>query len=182
MRVGDAYTVFGAVHALHSRFGAADLQRDVTIEGYIVDTNLDRAPKCALHKTGIADPFGCRSEIPTFTIADESDDRSDMKIRVMGWASDFSNVFEAYVKYKSLAVVVAPSAPYIDTIWKVAVPYPLPAVGAKVRVTGRYASSFTLDSSGIEVDPDPGRGILTLTTCVTMELAPKPASFPQLRP
>jgi hypothetical protein len=82
----------------------------------------------------------------------------------------------------SVLAAVARTVLYIDTIWGVAVPYPLPAVGAKVRVTGRYASSFMLESSRVEVHPDPERGILTLRTCVTMELAPKPASFPQLGP
>lgn len=178
MRVGDAYTVYGALHALHSRFGAGELSKSITVVGYIVDTNLPRAPKCALHKTGIADPKGCSTEIPAFTVADAKTGAGEVKFRVMGWASNFPNVYEAYLKYKALTA--PPPSLYVDEIWGGSVPYPLPAVGAKVRIKGHYAFTFTKSSAGVEADPD--HGVFTLDECVTLEPAPRPASFPQLGP
>lgn len=180
LRDGDAYTVFGAIHALRSRFGAAELSKSITVVGYIVDTNLPRAPKCVLHKTGIADPKGCSSEIPAFTIADAKTGAGEVKFRVMGWASNFPNVYEAFLKYKTLTAAPPPSALYTDELWATTVPYPLPAVGAKVRIKGRYGFTFTKSSAGIEADPE--HGVFTLEEAVTLELAPRPASFPQLGP
>ena len=46
-------------------------------------------------------------------------------------------------------------------MWGVTVPFPLPAAGAKVRVIGRYARTFTRASSGIDVDRE--NGIITVT-------------------
>ncbi|CAN5669744.1 hypothetical protein BH09MYX1_BH09MYX1_36450 [soil metagenome] len=137
LHVGDAYTVYGALHTLRSRYGATAVKNAVTIVGFIVDTNLPRAPKCALHRTGIADPPGCTSSIPTFTIADARGDTSAVKIPVMGWASNFANVFEAYTLYKPLTA--APATLYSDGHWASLVPYPLPAVGAKVRLKGGHS-------------------------------------------
>ena len=57
-------------------------------------------------------------------------------------------------KYKSLKEVKDPAKDlYKDEIWNVTVPYPLPAVGAKVKVTGKYGYSFTKSSTGIVSDP-----------------------------
>ncbi len=106
--------------------------KEIAIVGYIVESNLAAAPACALHKTGQKDPEGCRAEIPTFAIADTKDARDERKIRVMGWASNWANVFEANRLYKDAKA--APAVMHKDAIWAVDVPYPLPAVGAKVRV------------------------------------------------
>jgi hypothetical protein len=156
-RVGDAYTVAGALHALSSRFGGAALAKDITIVGVIVDTNVARAPKCALHRTGVADPPGCVTEIPTFSIADAPGAPPAGRIPVMGWASNFAQVFEARLGYQAHP----PKKPYIDELWGVELPYPLPTVGAKVKVTGRYAVHFTRSSTGLVADPT--HGILTFT-------------------
>lgn len=164
-RVGGAFTVYGAVRAL-GRIDQSELARPVTIVGYIVDTNLGRAPRCALHRTGVADPPHCVTEIPTFSIADtKGAPAASPRIRVMGWASNFANVFEAS----------RTRGPYADELWGVQVPNPLPAVGAKVKVTGRYGVNFSRASSGIVSDP--ARGILTADRVETLEPAPAPAKL-----
>ncbi|MEO8876671.1 MAG: hypothetical protein ABI461_13855, partial [Polyangiaceae bacterium] len=49
---GDSYTVYGASHHLRSTIHFADVTaKEITIEGYIIDSNIERAPKCAVHKT-----------------------------------------------------------------------------------------------------------------------------------
>jgi hypothetical protein len=175
-KIGDAYTVHGAVHALRSRFESAELTKEVSVIGFIVDTNLPRVDKCALHKTGIADPPGCDTEIPSFTIADTKDATKGERIAVLGWASNFSKVFEAHLRYQKLSA--PPAQLYQDPIWAVDVPFPLPSVGAKVKVTGKYGFTFTKSSRGISADPK--NGIVTVRRVEYLEPAPAPAKFPQL--
>jgi len=67
-----------------------------------------------------------------------------------------------------------------DYLWAVDIPFPLPAVGAKVRVTGRYGAMFTRASTGVVVDDD--FGIITVDKVETLSPAARPASFPQLKP
>jgi hypothetical protein len=178
LRIGADYTVRGAVRALNARYGQDELKHPITIVGWIVDTNLSRAPRCAVHRRGIADPKGCTSEIPTFTLADAKDDKTGPRVRVMGWASNFSNVVEAYLIYRPLTS--PPTTLVQDAIWGGEIPYPIPAVGAKVRVTGRYGVNFTMSSQGLEADPV--MGILTVTSTATLERAPSPATLPGLSP
>jgi hypothetical protein len=175
VKVGDAYTVHGAVRALHDRFDTKPIAGDISIVGVIVDTNLARAPKCALHKTGIADPKGCVTEIPTFTIADDAADPNAPRIRAMGWASNFANVFTANATYDKLSAPPGPASAYRDELWAVVVPYPLPAVGAKVKVTGRYGVNFEKSSTGLSTDPE--MGLFTVRAVETLERAPKPAKL-----
>ena len=54
-----------------------------------------------------------------------------------------------------------------DAMWAVRVPWPLPAVGTKVKVTGRYAFTFTKSSTGISSDPRTG-----ILTYATLEIVP----------
>jgi hypothetical protein len=177
-KVGDSYTVFGAVHLLNvgASLGSADLGKELSIVGTIVDTNLGRAPRCALHKTGVRDPDGCVTEIPTFTLGDVKGSTAAPTIRVMGWASNFANVFDANAQYKNLTQ--RPAELYKDELWAVDVPFPLPSVGAKVKVIGRYGPSFTRSSAGMSTDPQ--YGIFTVSEVVYLEAAPEPAKFPQL--
>src|SRR5271154_2905199 len=59
-KVGDAYTVFGAIHDLKSRIHSSEITaKPVTIAGYIVDANYGTAPKCLQHPTGKKDPDNC---------------------------------------------------------------------------------------------------------------------------
>ncbi len=173
-RIGEAYTVYGAVRALAAIDAHETLARDIAIVGYIVDTNFSRAPKCALHHTGRADPPGCVTEIPTFTIADDKAAGADAKrIRVMGFASNFPNVFEALLKERA-----HDAQPYLDELWATELPRPLPSVSAKVKVTGRYGALFARASTGVVADPR--NGILTVNRVEYLEPAIAPASFPQL--
>src|SRR5579863_2638941 len=49
IRVGDAYSIYGAIHQLKSRYHSADVtSKDITIQGYIVDSNIPTAPACAV--------------------------------------------------------------------------------------------------------------------------------------
>jgi hypothetical protein len=174
IQVGGAYTVFGATHHLGSSLHVADVTgKPISIVGYIVSSNLASAPRCALHHTGIADPKGCVTPIPSFTIADGKGDSSGPTIAVMGWASNFANVFEAYEKYKKLSG--PPAQLYQDELWATGVPYPLPSVGAKVKVTGRYGVNFSRSSTGLTADPV--NGIMTVDAVEYLEPAPQPAKL-----
>lgn len=179
IKQGDAYTVYGAVHHLRSRIHGAEVtQKEITITGYITEYNLATAPECAVHKTGKKDPDGCVTEIPSFTIADTKDAKSDAKtphIKVMGWASNFANVFEAIEKYKNLKE--PPKELYKDELWAVDVPFPLPAPGAKVKVTGKYGVNFAKSSTGIAADPL--NGIMTFGKIEYLEPSTEPAALPK---
>lgn len=177
---GDSYTIYGAIHHLNSSIHAPEVNgKDITIMGYIVKSNMETVDKCAIHKTGKADPEGCKTEIPTFWI---SDVKGDMKqtIRVMGWASNFANVFDALEKYKTLKEVKDPEKDLVkDELWAVPIPFPLPAKDAKVKVTGKYGVNFGRSSTGVEADPV--NGIMNVTKIEYVEPSPEPASFPQLK-
>ncbi len=171
VKIGADYTVAGAVRRLQSRYHAADFANDVTLVGVIVATNLASAPACAIHRVGKRDPERCMSEIPSFTIADDA--QAAARIRVLGWASNFATVFEAITLAQS--VTSAPIRPYRDERWAVDVPTPLPAVGAKVRVHGRYGLTFTKSSTGMVADPE--SGVFTVTSVDTIVPATTPAKL-----
>ncbi len=186
IRVGDSYTIYGALHHLHSRIHGAEVtQKDISITGFIVDSNIPRAPDCAVHPTGKADPEGCKTEIPTFWIADNKGDKAAAKIPVMGWASNFANVYDAMKKYANLKeppkhatapdMAGKPGYLVLDELWAVDVPYPLPGVGAKVKVTGRYGVIFGKSSAGLVSEPS--TGVMTYTSLETLEPATEPAAF-----
>jgi hypothetical protein len=186
IRVGDSYSVYGAIHQLKSRYHSAEVTaKDISITGYIVDTNIPTAPACAVHATGKKDPDDCKTEIPTFWIADAKGDKSGQKIRVMGWASNFANVYDAMQKYKDLKEPPKPPPTpdqagkpgflVQDELWAVSIPYPLPAVGAKVKVTGRYGVIFGKSSAGLVSDP--ASGVVTYASIETLEPPTEPAAF-----
>ncbi len=174
-KLGDSYTVYGAVHLLNLgvTLGNKDLEKELSIVGYIVDTNLARAPACALHRVGVRDPADCVTEIPTFTLGDVKGSSAMPRIRAMGWASNFAHVFDANAYYKKLTQ--RPARLYQDSLWSTDVPYPLPSVGAKVKVTGTYGVAFTKSSAGVATDPQ--LGILTVREVVYLEAAPGPAKL-----
>ena len=186
IRVADSYTVYGAIHQLRSRIHSQEVtQKDISITGYIVDSNIPTAPECAVHATGKKDPDGCVTDIPTFWIADSKGDKGGAKIRVMGWASNFANVYDAMQKYKDAKdppkhaekpdMAGKPGYLAIDELWAVDIPYPLPAVGAKVKVTGRYGYTFGKSSAGLVSDP--ASGVMTYSQIDTMEPGSEPAAF-----
>lgn len=188
VKVGDAYTIHGASHHLRSRIHEQDVTKaPITITGYIVEENISNAPKCALHKIGKADPEDCPPagqppiEIPSFWIADEKGAGADKpRIRVLGWAKNYATVYEAFEKYKNLKEVKDPAKDLLqDEVWSVAVPYPLPAVGAKVKVTGKYGFVFSKASTGLVSDPI--NGVMTYEKMEVVEPAAEPVALKNLK-
>ncbi len=178
IKTGDgSYSVYGAIHQLRSLMHAKDVTANpITITGYIVDSNVPRAPDCAIHKTGKADPENCNAEIPSFYIADEKGNMKGLKIRVVGWARNFAVVYDAMVAYNKVKAGSQPTEKEVvnDDILNVPVPFPLPSVGAKVRITGSYNTSKTV---GSQMAADPNGGVLALQKMDTVEPAPQPAAF-----
>jgi hypothetical protein len=183
-KIGEAYTVRGAIHLLRARTPSPVLQEDIRVVGYIVDTNLARAPKCLLHPVGKQTPAGCidgpnfsAGEAPRFMIADDNGASAGPRIIVSSWARNFAVVFDALRAYGKSAD--PPHERQFDDILGVAVPFPLPAIGAKVEVTGRYQSGF---GASERATFDPPNGVLIYHSMITLERAPTPAAFPQLAP
>jgi hypothetical protein len=177
------YTIFGAIHDLKSRIHASEItSKDaITITGYIVQTNYDTAPKCLQHPTGKKDPDNCPppgtiTEIPSFWIADQKGDTKGQKIRVLGWAKNWATIFDAMKKYKDMKEVKDPAKDLVkDDIWNVDVPFPLPAVDAQVKVTGKYGYTFTKSSTGLVSDP--ANGVMTYQKIEYVSPSPAPAAF-----
>ncbi len=176
IKTGDAYTVYGATHHLRSSIHSAEIRKqdvDISIIGYIVATNIADAPSCAIHKTGKGDPEDCKTEIPTFVIADTKDGATaDRKIKVLGWASNFANVYDAMEAYKGKAE--PPKELVKDEMLSNDIPFPLPAIGAKVKVTGHYGFNYS-NSTGMAADPQ--NGILTFKKVEYLEPPTAPAEF-----
>jgi len=170
---GDVYTVWGAGYSLRSRVLRKSLgDKPITIEGYIVDTNLAAAPECAIHKGGKADPENCKPAVPTFWLADNKDAPRTEAMMVMGWASNYAQIFDAIKEIDEKGDKAEPS----DTFWGKPIPNPLPAKGAKVRINGSYSTTFTGASTGAQADPI--MGILTYQKWEVLEQAPELATLP----
>jgi tetratricopeptide (TPR) repeat protein len=146
-RVGEAYTVWGAGYALRSRWLRAEVTgKPIAIVGYVVKTNLGQAPLCAVHRGGVADPDHCRAEIPAFWLGDRVDAPEADCIKVMGFASNYAQLYDA-IRHADSA---KSDEPFSDAFWGVTIPNPLPARGAKLLVRGNYGSTFAKASSGAE--------------------------------
>lgn len=178
IKQGDAYTVYGAVHQLRSLMHAKDVTGPpaISIVGYIVDSNIPRAPDCAVHKTGKADPEGCSTEVPSFWIADDKGNTKGLKVRVVGWARNYAVIYDAMQAYKKLKPGVPPTDKQLisDDMLAVTVPFPLPSIGAKVKITGAYNVAKTVVSDMVS---EPIGGVMALKTVETLEPAPEPAKF-----
>jgi hypothetical protein len=175
LKAGDAYTVYGAGHQLRSLLHSKDVTvNPITITGYVVDSNIPRAPECAIHKTGKADPPNCTAEVPSFWVADEKGATKAMKVRVVGWARNFAVIYDAMKAYQRLRPGEQPKEPVNDDILNVAVPFPLPAVGAKVKITGQYNVSKTVVSDMVS---EPIGGVMALQKYEEVEAPPQPAAF-----
>jgi hypothetical protein len=194
-KVDDAYTVYGAVHDLHSKVHVHEVKnKKLTITGYIVKTNLVKCtdqskaveeecvPDCAVPKD-LKDgtPADCRAPVPSFWIADSLEEKKEM-IRVIGWASNFAGIkgaIEEMDKAKSLEQ--AAEVKFMDQPGRT-LPNPLPAVGAKVSVTCTYgASTKAMGSTASE----PKYGILGCTSDYVIKIlqpAPELANLPQMEP
>jgi hypothetical protein len=182
IKEGDAYTVWGASYHLRSRVHHNDVAgRDIKITGYIIKTNLAEAPKCAIHATGKEDPEGCQAPIPTFWLADTKDANEKDAIKVLGWASNYAQLFDAVKDYrKRRASKKVDAERLMDNFWGVKLPYPLPGPGAKVTVTGNYSTAFTRATSGTESDPI--MGVLTYDDIQYQEEPAELATLPGIRP
>lgn len=180
---GEAFTVWGASYYLRSRVHHDEVAgRDLKITGYITATNLAEAPKCAIHKTGKEDPADCQAPIPTFWLADTKDAAPKDSIKVLGWASNFAQLFDAVNDYRKRRVSKSKKEPepLMDAFWGVKLPYPLPGPGAKVTVTGNYSTAFTRATSGTESDPI--MGVLTYDEITYQEEPTALATLPGMRP
>jgi hypothetical protein len=182
IKEGEAYTVWGASYHLRSRVHHNDVAgRDLKITGYITKTNLADAPKCAVHATGKEDPEGCEAPIPTFWLADSKDATDKDAIKVLGWASNYAQLYDAVNTYKKLRRSKKTDAERpMDNFWGVKIPSPLPGPGAKVTVTGNYSTAFTRATSGTESDPI--MGVLTYDDIEYHEEPAELATLPGMRP
>ena len=96
MKNGDTWTVWGASYSLRSRVHRKEVaNKRLSIAGYIVKSNMGDAPACAVHKAGKADPENCKAPVPAFWIGDSKDAPEADCIKVMGWASNFAQIFDA---------------------------------------------------------------------------------------
>jgi hypothetical protein len=172
---GEAYTVWGASYSLRSRVHRKEVAgKKLTIVGYVTKTNLADAPACAVHKGGKADPENCKPPIPAFWIADTKDAPKEESIKVMGWASNFAQIYEAISEFDK----GKDDAEYNDTFWGVKIPNPLPVVGEKVSVTGNYGVAFSQSSTGAEADPI--QGLLGMQEMKVLEPPPDDAPLATL--
>lgn len=190
---GDAYTVFGLVHDIHNKVHAPEVKnKKVTVVGFITKTNMvpctddakaveeNCVPKCAvpedIKKGTEAD---CKAPAPTFWIADAVDEKKEA-IAVMGWASNFAGIKGAIEEMdKETSIEKAAEVKFMDQQGRV-IPNPLPAVGAKVKITCQYGFS----SKVLGVASDPKYGILGCGNDRVIEVlqeAPEQASLPHMK-
>jgi hypothetical protein len=172
IKAGDAYTVWGASYSLRSRVHHKEVAgKKLSITGWISKTNLDQAPACAVHKTGKADGEGCNPPIPAFWICDTKDAPDKDCIKVMGWASNFSQLYDAIKEFEKKE-----DAEKQDEFWGVKIPNPIPVKGAKVTVKGEYGTTFVRATQGTEADPI--MGLMTYDEINTIEKGPELAVLP----
>ena len=181
IKSGSDYTVYGAIHQLRSLIHSKDVTaQPISVVGYIVDSNIPRAPECAIHKTGKKDPDGCTPEVPSFWIADNKGDTKGPKIRVVGWARNFAVIYDAMTAYKKVKPGdQPPDGGVTDDMLNVTVPFPLPAVGEKVRVTGAYNIAKVVVSDMVS---EPTGGVIAYNKVEQLEPAPEMAMFPKKNP
>lgn len=188
---GDAYTVWGALHDIHSVVHGPELKgKEVTIIGKIVKINWAAGckdemkpdgdevcvPKCAVFAGGKKDtPIGCEAPLPTFWIADAADEKDIVKkaIPVIGWACNWSRVYDLIE-----ALEKDEEATLEDPICaNITLPSPIPNVGAKVKVTGKYHFTATVGTQG--TSSNPRTGILTFRSLEYTE-KPEPTKLPYM--
>lgn len=176
LKSGDDFTVWGASYSLRNRFEAPSVRgRKIPLIGFIVATNLDTAPRCAVHARGIADPPNCKAPLPAFWVGDTPDAPLERSIKVVGWAANYAQLHDAIREYAQ-----HPDAKVEDDFWGITIPNPIPAKGAKVRIVGTHSNEFTKATTGIEADPV--MGILDPERVEVLSPAPKKATLPGMRP
>jgi hypothetical protein len=176
---GDAYTIWGVTHDLRSRVHSEEVNgKQISIVGYIVKTNFEEAPACAVHKTGKADPPDCKAPVPSFSIADDKGETKHM-IQVMGWASNFAQIFSLIEGIDKAPKGKEAEVKLTDEFWGMDLPNPVPNVGAKVKVSGTYGITFTKATSGAAADPK--YGIMTAEKIEYLEPPPEKAYLPGMK-
>lgn len=179
IKAGDTYTVWGASYYLRSRVHRKKVAgQKISITGYITKTNYPTKEECYVHKPGKADPPDCVAPTPAFWIGDSKDAGDKDTIQVMGFASNFAQLWGAIEEYdknegKDDAEAVQ------DTFWAVPIPNPIPNKGAKVVITGKYSTTFTKASTGAAADPI--MGIMTFETIKYLEAPPEKAVLPGMK-
>jgi hypothetical protein len=149
--------------------------KKITIEGWVSKTNLPDAPECAVHKSGKADPEGCNPPVPTFWLCDNKGDKPEDCIQVMGWVSNFAQIWKAIEEFDKTKDEEEPD-PVTDDYWGVQIPRPLPAPGGQVKVTGIFKTTFTGASKGTAADPI--MGIMNYQSLEWTQEPPEPATLP----
>ncbi len=193
-KVGGAYTVWGASHDLRSRVHRDDFKdKPTSIVGWIVDTNYARAckeemkpshkeapcvPRCAIHRTGKADPPDCKAPVPAFYIADEKGEKTEI-IPVKGWSSNFAQMFTLIEAIDKAPKGDEEEPQLADEFWGMDLPNPLPNIGARVKVTGQYGVTFTKATGGAAANPK--YGIMTVDKIEYLEKPPKLAALPGMK-
>lgn len=173
---GDSYTIAGASYSLRSRVHRPQVAgKKLDFVGYITKTTLPTAPECAVHKGGVADKEDCKAPIPAFWIGDTKDAPVEDSIKVMGWASNYAQIYDAIAEFDK----GKDDAEYSDTFWGVPLPNPLPIAGAKVRVTGSYSTTFTKSSAGVEANPF--MGLIDLQKIEYLETPEELATLPGVK-
>jgi hypothetical protein len=173
LKNGDTWSVWGASYSLRSRVHRKEVAgKRISIQGYITKNNMSDAPECAVHKGGKADAADCKAPVPAFWIGDAKDSPEADCIKVMGWASNFAQIFDAIDEFDK----GKENAEHLDSFWGVKVPNPLPAKGAKVTVTGNYGTTFSKASSGAEADPF--MGVIDFQEMTIQEPAAELATLP----
>jgi hypothetical protein len=162
---GTVMSVARASAALRSPEHRAEVDgKEIRVAGYVVRSTIDEVPLCAVHRAGIEDPQGCAPPVPTFWLADTPKASPAESMRVMGWASNHAVIYDA-IRLADRGV----SASTVDGFWGVTLPQPLPAVGARLVIVGRYATKF--EKATLPVPPDPVMGILDASQITTLTKA-----------
>jgi len=176
IKIGDSYTVWGASHHLRSLVHSDSVKgKDISIVGWVVKTNFEEAPACAVHPTGKADPEGCKLILPAVWIADEKGDTNSM-MKVLGFASNFAQLYDQIKKDEKAKDGDAPNQ---DEFLGVPLPMPSLNVGAKIKISGNYGFSYTKSTSGIESDPR--MGVMTYEKIEYLEKPPERAKLPGMK-
>lgn len=176
---GDAYTIWGASHDLRSRVHNEEIEgKRISLVGYIVSVNYDKAPECAIHKVGKGDPPDCKAPLPSFSIADTPGEEREM-IEVMGWASNFAQIFSLIEEIDKAPDDDLKELEIMDEFFAQTLPVPVPNVGAKVKVTGTYGMTFTKATGGAAVNPK--YGIMNAEEIEYLELPKELANLPTMK-
>jgi hypothetical protein len=114
--------------------------------------------------------------VPSFWIADNKDDTKGVKVRVVGWARNFAVIYDAMKMYVKVKPGEQPTDKQVvtDDMLNVTVPFPLPSVGAQVKITGAYNVAKTVVSDMVS---EPTGGVMALQKVDTLQPAPEPAKF-----